>query len=64
MAPPPVTNHDVEVLDRLAAIRLIADEYLQGHWIPTKGGISNIAGIATWAARHAWAADFERELAA
>jgi hypothetical protein len=63
MAPPPVL-HDLEVLDRLAAIRLIADEYLQGHWVPTKTGLSNIAGIAVWATRHQWVSDLERELAA
>ena len=58
------TGHDIEVLDRIAAIRLIYDQYLAGAWIPTKIGISNIAGIAQTASRHQWASDFEREVAA
>ncbi len=58
------TGHDLEVIDRLAAIRLICDQYLAGAWIPTKIGISNIAGIAIWASRHQWASDLEREEAA
>ena len=56
-------NHHVEVLDLLAAIRLIADLYLAGLWLPTEQGIADIAGIATWAARHQWAADLERRAA-
>ena len=63
MAPPPVVNHGIEVVDRLAAIRLIADAYLVGRWIPTERGLRTLVGIATWAARHQWAADVERRAA-
>ena len=56
-------QHDIEVVDRLAAIRLIADQYLQGRWLPTERGLHHLAGIATWAARHQWATDLGRRAA-
>ena len=63
MAPPAVVNHDVEVLDRLAAIRMIADAYLLGRWIPTEQGLASLTGLAAWATRHAWAANLARRAA-
>jgi hypothetical protein len=55
---PPVVNHDLEVLDRLAAMRLICDAFLLGRWIPTEQGLASLTGLAAWATRHAWAANF------
>ncbi len=54
MAPP--VNHALEVVDRLVDIRLIAEAYLVGRWIPTEQGLANLAGLVTWAERHQWAA--------
>ena len=61
MAPP--VNHAIEVLDRLGGVRLLADQYLQGRWLPTEQGLANLAGLVTWARRHQWAADLARRVA-
>ena len=59
----PAVNHDVEVVDRIVAIRVIADVYLQGRWMPTEQGLANLAGLAIWASRHQWAATLARRAA-